>query len=226
MEKQTITMDIRTLQKELSHDGRKLLTYRIDYPHFQGERCEMALALMNAYYLTRAKSYQRYLERELFPQAVEQYANALEHGYPVMVYEALVKYSLTLKNRCIASLYSDQYEFTGGAHGNTIRSAETWNLQKCCRVKLRDLVGCGEDSKEILFPLLEEQIARSPEIYFDDYKTLLRKTFDENSFYCTPQGMVIYYQQYDIAPYSSGIRTFLLPYGECIRPPQTTCFHA
>ena len=47
---------------------------------------------------------------------------------------------------------------------------------------------------------------------FDDYPELLRSTFQAGNFYLTPEGIVIYYQQYDIAPYSSGITEFLLPF--------------
>ncbi|HWQ73960.1 MAG TPA: RsiV family protein, partial [Syntrophomonas sp.] len=56
-----------------------------------------------------------------------------------------------------------------------------------------------------------------------NYEELVEQTFDVNNFYCTPQGVVVYFQQYDIAPYASGIREFLLPYNRCIIDPARKC---
>jgi len=62
---------------------------------------------------------------------------------------------------------------------------------------------------------MESQIARrlkeNPGTYFDDYKTLLHNTFRINNFYLEPGKLVIYFQQYDIAPYSTGLPEFYFP---------------
>ncbi|MFU2363539.1 MAG: RsiV family protein, partial [Clostridiales bacterium] len=36
------------------------------------------------------------------------------------------------------------------------------------------------------------------------------ETINFDSYYLTPKGIVIYFQQYDIAPYSSGLPEFLI----------------
>lgn len=69
---------------------------------------------------------------------------------------------------------------------------------------------------------IERQISREPDIYFEDYRERISQYFREENFYCEPSGVVIYYQQYDIAPYSSGIRTFLIPYN-CFTDPSMLC---
>ncbi|MFV0239920.1 MAG: RsiV family protein [Lacrimispora sphenoides] len=38
--------------------------------------------------------------------------------------------------------------------------------------------------------------------------------FNINGFFIKPSGIVIYYQQYDIAPYVRGIPEFLFPFQE------------
>ena len=58
----------------------------------------------------------------------------------------------------------------------------------------------------------EENLKENPFIYFDDYKNLIIKNFNPHSFYMSPDGITIYYQQYDIAPYSTGIVEFTIPY--------------
>jgi hypothetical protein len=51
-----------------------------------------------------------------------------------------------------------------------------------------------------------------PGIYFDDYKKLIVENFNPQSFIITPDSLDFYYQQYDIAPYASGIIVFSIPY--------------
>ena len=49
-------------------------------------------------------------------------------------------------------------------------------------------------------------------MYFDDYQDLIKKNFNPQSFYLTPNGLVIYYQQYEVGPYAAGIIEFTIPY--------------
>lgn len=55
-------------------------------------------------------------------------------------------------------------------------------------------------------------MAENPGVYFDDYRKLIAQYFNEEQYYLTPQGVAIYYQQYEIAPYSTGIVVFTVPY--------------
>ena len=56
-----------------------------------------------------------------------------------------------------------------------------------------------------------ERLKADPGIYFEDYRALLQDTFNADSFYIQPGRVVIYYQQYDIAPYSTGLPEFYIP---------------
>lgn len=59
--------------------------------------------------------------------------------------------------------------------------------------------------------------------YYEDYPALLYSAFHADSFFLTQDGVVIYYQQYDIAPYGAGIPEFLIPFSQdsplFIKPP-------
>lgn len=212
------------LQDELKYEDQTLLTYRIEYPEFRASRYQMCLAVVNKFYRNKALEYKKRAEEELFNLAVEQYKEAVEQGYPIRVFEVIQEFEVTYSQSCIISLYMDQYEYTGGAHGATVRQSQTWNLQKCGLVKLCRLVQCPPDCRDYIFKKVEAQIAKHPDIYFENYRELIRETFNENSFYCTPRGIVVYYQQYDIAPYASGIREFEIPYSNCVMNPARQCF--
>lgn len=223
LEKSTVSVHTIVLKEDLKYDGETVLTYSIEYPEFRSFYFRKTLVRVNHYYKMKALEYQKYCRNELFDMAALQYKDAIENNFPVRVFEALVVYTLTYNTACIISLYFDRYEYTGGAHGNTTRYSDTWNLKKGRLIKLRELFGCKLDYKAYIFRIVEEEIAKDPSIYFEDYKKLLVETFNENSFYCTPEGIVVYYQQYDIAPYSSGIREFLIPYTHCVIDPVVYC---
>lgn len=223
METNSVLIEKVVLKENLLYNDETVLTYTITYPRFSDSRYEMALAAINFYYQVKALALQGRVKNELLPQAVEQYQFNHKNGYPTMVYEVLETFEVTYNAACIVSLFCDTYEFTGGAHGTTTRASQTWNLQKLRMLQLDDLTGPGCDYREILFAEITRQIEKEPDLYFENYSELLRQTFDKSHFYCTPEGIVVYYQQYDIAPYSSGIRTFLIPYSDCLRDPQETC---
>lgn len=224
MDKNTITVNNITINGELSYNGEKLLTYKIEYPEFSSPYFRMSIKILNMFYKVRALAYQKYCETELFKSAVEQYKTNIENDFPIRVYEAVMTYKVSYLESCIISLYNDKYEYTGGAHGNTKRESQSFNLQKYGMITLNQIIKCSPDSKTYILDNIKKQIEKDKSIYFDNYKALIEETFNKNSFYCTPQGVVVYYQQYAVAPYSSGIREFLLPYSECVINPQKLCY--
>ena len=220
----TIKVKTVTLQDELKYEGVTLLKYKIEYPEFKSGYYQMCLAVVNRVNREKAMAFQKRCTEELFPMAVEQYKNDQENGYPVRVYEAMSVFTVTYAEDCILSLYTDHYEYTGGAHGNTVRDSQTWILQRCGRLSLPQMYRCPGDYKAYILDIVNAEIKKNPEIYFPDYEKLTAETFNKDSFYCTPRSMVFYYQQYDIAPYSSGIREFKIPYGGCFIDPIFLCF--
>lgn len=212
------------LENSLKYNGVTLLTYKIEYPRFSSSSYPMCLLKVNRFYKDKALEFQRYCQTELFNMAVEQYKEDVANNYPVRVFETMQVYDVTYARSCIISVYFDRYEYTGGAHGNTIRTSQTWNLQKCGLIQLEQLVNCPPDYKSYILKQIEAQIKKNPDIYFENYNELIAQTFNGNSFYATPKGIVVYYQQYDIAPYSSGIREFLIPYSDCVINPKKMCY--
>ena len=49
--------------------------------------------------------------------------------------------------------------------------------------------------------------------YHEDWPRLLRRRFNPQNYYLTPEGLTVFYPMYAIAPPAEGIPTFLLPYG-------------
>ncbi|MPN50228.1 hypothetical protein SDC9_197854 [bioreactor metagenome] len=155
--------------------------------------------------------------------AVRQFCADSHRQIPVRAYEARQVYQVTDLRACVLSLYFDRYLYTGGAHGSTVRTSQTWNLHGCRLLCLGRLAEGLPHDPSYLLGQIEAQIQADPQPYFDNYSELIGKTFHPDSFYSTPEGIVLYYQQYDIAPYASGIREFLIPYGGPITNPEALC---
>lgn len=128
-------------------------------------------------------------------------------GFP---YQINLQYKITNNSDSLISLYSDFYNYTGGAHGNTVRYAYTVDKEKEEILSLKDLFTKGYDYKKIIHDEIKKQINIDPEKYYDSTNQFQGIT-DEQSFYIDEDNLVIYYQQYEIAPYCSGIPEFKIP---------------
>jgi hypothetical protein len=162
--------------------------------------------------------YEKNKISELYQIAIADYENSIANGFPVRKYEAYTDYTVTYNTDNILSLYFDQYEYTGGAHGMTYRISDNWDLYSGSRISLEDLFPNMTDYEEYIMNTIIQQIdadmASGNQMYFEDYEQLVRESFDSNHFYLAEEGVVLYFDLYDIAPYAAGMPTFIIPYGE------------
>ncbi len=166
-----------------------------------------------------------YASTTLYENAVETYQYTQEEGFPFNPFGAGLYYKVTYNQDCFLSMYRDQYEYTGGAHPNTLRYSDTWNLRTGMIVPLSSFFPAGFNYQQLLLALILKQadkIMEEEPIFFEDYRQLIVERFNPQSYYLSPCGLVIYYQQYDIAPYSTGIVEFTIPYKALKNPPSCT----
>ncbi|MBE5967193.1 MAG: DUF3298 and DUF4163 domain-containing protein [Lachnospiraceae bacterium] len=218
MEGYSFAVKEQVLQQDLYYKGSKVMSYTIKYPEFQSDTFPILADKLNLLYRTKAYRYEKSTVSNLYQQAMVEYEYSVKNNFPIREYEAYVDYTITYHQNCTLSLYFDQYEYTGGAHGMTTRTSDTWNLQQSRKLEGKDLFLLPKKDityiTDIIKQQIAEQIASGADIYFEDYTHLVTDYFNPNNFYLTEEGAVFYYQQYDIAPYSSGIRTFLIPYSQ------------
>lgn len=215
-------VESRTFQmsEELFYRDTLLLKYDIKYPQFYSDT--FPVGCINQRYAAKATAYAQHCRVTLFNQAKEQYEEGLQIDAPVRVFEAVQVYTITLNQDCTLSLYFDRYEYTGGAHGNTVRSSDTWDVSACTRIRLNALCAlparCRDYIMDEVNRQIEVQIAQG-DYYFDDHRRNVAMYFSPQSFYLVPEGMKVYYQLYELVPYSSGIPEYLIPYSAMIQKP-------
>jgi len=207
---------MRRINRDYRYGGVIMLTLSAEYPEVLLPYNPRAQAVINREISAQVGEFIRYASGELYKDAIEHYKYTQENGYPFNHYDAVLNYTLTYNQNCYLSLYHDRYIYQGGAHGNTVRASDSRSLTSGRRLTLESIFQSGQDYRALLIEqiliLADEQMQQNPGIYFEDYRTLIAENFNEQSFYLTPDGLAVYYQQYDIAPYSSGIIVFTIPY--------------
>ena len=202
----------RILQKEMKYENTVVLKYHIEYPEIvmDWQQNRNGIKKFNDYNLKMALQTQQKAENELYKEAIELYKYNKENGYPQMLYELYREYQITLNQENAVSMYIDEYIFSGGAHGTTTRTSQTWNLMLGKMVELYELYPNEPYFLLDILRKINREISENIEIYFADPYPLVVEYFNPDSYYIDNGKVVIYFQQYDIAPYSSGIIEFTL----------------
>lgn len=111
----------------------------------------------------------------------------------------------------IISYYQDLYQYMGGAHGMTVRTSATIDAAAGAPLKLADFFVSGYDYTAAINAEISRQIAADTETYYFETGSSTIAA-DADNFYVTAQGLVFYYQQYELAPYAAGILEYAIPY--------------
>lgn len=204
------------IEQEFEYENVKVLKLTAEFPEVRLLNNRPAEIRINSMIRTQVENFYNYAAEKLYPQAVGEYRDSQTNGFPFRPYEAFLKYETAYNENCFLSIYRDQYVFTGGAHGNTVRSSDTWSLRSGRRYPLVRFFGPRSNYRNLLLGQILKQadanMAENPGIYFEDYRKLIVQYFNERQYYLTPRGVAIYYQQYEIAPYSTGIVVFTVAY--------------
>ncbi len=210
----------RSLINQMRYGNETILQYEIHYPHFTARRSMPGLAAINEQYRRQALYLAQAIPAEYMPSAAVDFEDHAAQGLPFSPYEYVRRFTLTYDQRagsaCLASLYTDAYLYTGGAHGNTVRTAETWDAVTGDLLPLSAFYPDGQvDTARILAAIQAEiaaQEAAQPGIYFENTPALAAQYFNPENYFLTPDALAVFYQQIEIAPYASGIPTFYIPY--------------
>ncbi len=118
-------------------------------------------------------------------------------------------YEVFRNDERFVSVTQKTYQYTGGAHGMSWMSASTLDLRTGSEYDLADLFVSGADYASRLNEVVRrEGLARKLPLWgFKGVGT-------GSGFYLTNDGVVLFFQLYEIAPYSEGFVKMLIPYQE------------
>lgn len=135
-----------------------------------------------------------------------EYHQLDSRDWPWRPYHISSEYQIHLNNEEHLSITQMNHQYTGGAHGLSYLSGLTVQLPSGKVIDSIDELEVPSNYQEIILKGINHQIANNPEYYFYDEVDY----FPQFSFYLTEDGLVVYYQLYEIAPYATGIPRFLI----------------
>ena len=195
-----------TVSDLLYYDKKPVLELYIEYPQVSGPFSKFSEEKFNSYYLKKARRENRHARETVYFETVREYKALKKEGFPFMLNSYRSTFEEEFSSEKYVSLTFDLYTFTGGAHGFTERTADTWDMKRGERVGLSEV--CRECTPEKNIAEVRRQIKENPEIFFPDAETLAAKNYNPKNFYIKDGDVYVFYPLYSIAPYSSGILSF------------------
>lgn len=196
----------------LSERGVPLIKAEARYPEFVAYENLSSIRAINAEYARRARMAVRAFVTDQRAFAEEAYR--LRGGEDFAPFEFLQVFCISLLSMCVVSLYFDAYRYTGGAHGGTVRASDTFLARTGERLPLGAFFSPGADYRSRILANVESEIdcreAEAPGSFFENSKELAHQAFHPANYYLSDDHLTVYYQQYDIAPYSTGIPAFCM----------------
>lgn len=126
-------------------------------------------------------------------------------------YEFEGNYVVTYNQKGVLSLVTDQYGYTGGAHGMTDRNAFTFSLKDGKRLLLGDLFGANPNYKKVLNAKLSK-LLKAEGGYLGGFNGLNTEKY----FYLKDGKVVIFFQLYEYTAYAQGFPTYTFNFNELL----------
>ena len=213
----TAVIILKELKAKPEYKGVVMLEISISYPEVIIAGNEAVSIRISTFYNHMARRAFNHAMHNMYESAVQEYKDSIKNNFPFRSYDVVSIYNVTYNKNGFLSIYSDNYEYTGGAHGNTIRQADSFNTSSGAHMALNDFFKHPYYRQVILssiFRQINAQISKGQDIYFDDYQKNVFEYFSEKNYYITNDGFAIYFPLYSIAPYVAGIIVFVTPFAD------------
>lgn len=136
---------------------------------------------------------------KLLPEVKELFASG--EGFPA-TYEYLSNIRVERMDQQVFSYTKEIYQFLAGAHGTTVLAPFNYSIAKKQKLNFWDVVNISTMIEHLNKKLLPMEADLFPE-----YKDYIKDKGENFDFLVTDSGVKIIFQQYDIAPYATGIIT-------------------
>ncbi|MEN6391696.1 MAG: protease inhibitor I42 family protein [Syntrophomonas sp.] len=149
-------------------------------------------------------------KKEVASSLSEYLKEAQENNFTANPYGADTNFEICTRGKDVLSFYVDYYQYTGGVHGGTTRTAYNIDLKTGKNLAIKELFKSGYDYRTVINAEIQRQINLTPDEYFD--ADMGFKGITDGAYYYVKDGcLVVYFQQYEIASYARGIPEFSIP---------------
>ncbi len=185
----------------------RYLTTEIQYPRISGMADLQTQEALNT--LFREKALASKAQGELNAADLEAFLKEVPRATSASC-GAYFDYTITYNCKDILSIVFQDYQFAGGAHGGINQFAYTVNLNTGQFYELKDFFKEGTDYMNVINQAVKTGLDER------ELTTALFEPFtsirDDQGFYLSNDGLVVYFQQYEILAYAAGIQEFTVEY--------------
>lgn len=129
-------------------------------------------------------------------------------------YTADTSFEVRYNDKDVLSLTVLYAQYTGGAHGLEVQKGYTFDLKTGKILNLSDLFAVGFDYDEVISDEILGYMKLHQQEYFPEAITSFKKIKSDQPYYIENGNLVIYYGEYEIAPYAAGIPEFRIPFSK------------
>lgn len=205
-----------TAEREWTVDGIPVLSAVVSVPQPIPVSDRLSRRIFR-YYQAQCRAYLKYCQRDLFPQARSAYQAALAISAPFPLFRAELTYQITFQDTHFLSLYTQSTE-SDGERVWRLRRGDTWDLAGGYPVPLSDFFPPHSPWKRQIAEQAAEEIRKQEAAGIAQYDVHrwqeLRRRFNPQNYYLTPEGPAVFFSMCTIAPAAEGIPVFLLARGK------------
>ncbi len=148
--------------------------------------------------------------------ALRQYREFSDAGLEFSARAAEVTAQITRNDGVTLSVLREVYENFGGAHPLITYQAETFDVETQGRLVLGNLFTVSEDEywarlQQMIVAQMDQKESESGVLYYEFAREQLMSLLDPMDFALTEDCLLIFYNEYALAPHAAGLQHFYLP---------------
>lgn len=198
----------------MADDGTPVFTVKCTLPRITDAGTSPASIAINEYFdQLAARAFGE--ATDLAPEAIDAYNSMGGEFFP---WSEELTGEVVWQSEKYVSTKTGNDNYFGGAHPNFLLYSASFRLTDGKLMALSDFFTIpGDEVIDLLAGLIYEQTSTILDetgtyLLYDCTEEMIRGTFLPEHYYLTEEGLVLYFQPYDIAPYAVGLPQFLIPY--------------
>ncbi len=196
-------------------DGTELVDFYYSYPVIENPDNDAFIDAINKTYKKDAEAFYEEIKGEYltyaedFHESLKGYAaegNEINLNYPLMAF--YLDYDVTINRNGILSITNNYYYDSAGAHPSTAKISRTFDIKEGKQLELKDILnGSDAEIERAIFKAYSSWFGKefkNDKEYADMIKEEMKKEINNISYYVDDEGLVVYYQVYQVGPYAMG----------------------
>ena len=194
-----------TISDDILTGGTEVMGFSMRFPVLtSSDESEQAILTQ---FTEKLRASSLALRDEMSDKAAADQSGAELGGYAFHPHTYEFDFQVTYNQDHLLSLTTNEYFYTGGIHGLTVRNSYNLDLATGETLALEDLFKPDADFKAVLRDEIATRILANPDNYFPGVADELEIS-DDHGFYLADGAVFVSFSVYHIAPYAAGIPEF------------------